>query len=693
MKKIISLFAVLAAIVVMPISAHATGQFNTDPSDLPTIMVTNVTNNPSCQSQPGAGCWSRSISAKPGDVIGVQVYFHNSTPYLAEETTLSVTPESTSAVSSVKFSGGVASITVGRATGSATVTINGSAQTVTYIPGSIRLYKHGDTTPHQMSGSEALFGPSGLNIGDVSPGWNNQGTLTVQFKVGNNVTNTYQCSDGIDNDGDGLIDYPNDPGCSSRTDNDEYNSTQHDLCSIDSFSASDTRIDRGDSSRLSWNTSNCTNVSITDIGRVSSDGSQTVYPNRSMTYTITASGPYNTDTDQVTIRVEDTNDDTCSIDDFYASRTSIDRGDSTVLRWETDGSVDSVSLSGFGSVSNDGSKTVYPTSTTSYRLNVRCDNGDSDDATVTIYVDNNNTTVGNAPQAITTAATILSSTQARLNGIAVPNSNVTTYAWFDWGPTQSLEYHSSKQVINSSASTYFNDVAGGLTPGHTYYYRAAAQNQYGTTYGTIVPFQTQASSVATTTTVVKYVPQAVSTSTSIVAKSAPSLLELTVTSNYDHMCVGGIVDYQVSFRNVSTSLTLQNAVVRITLPPEVDYATSSQGTFNPLDRTLTVVLGNVPPQATGSIQLRGVVNNTAVVGKIAATTATVVYTNPSTHAQEDAIAYSIVTITNECPSLLGASVFGFSFLPHTLLGWLALILVILALIVLARQIGKKNQVA
>jgi subtilisin family serine protease len=34
---------------------------------------------------------------------------------------------------------------------------------------------------------------------------------------------TYACSDGIDNDGDGLTDYPNDPGCTSTTDNDEYN--------------------------------------------------------------------------------------------------------------------------------------------------------------------------------------------------------------------------------------------------------------------------------------------------------------------------------------------------------------------------------------------------------------------------------------------------------------------------------------
>lgn len=34
---------------------------------------------------------------------------------------------------------------------------------------------------------------------------------------------TAACSDSIDNDSDGLTDYPNDPGCTSSTDNDEYN--------------------------------------------------------------------------------------------------------------------------------------------------------------------------------------------------------------------------------------------------------------------------------------------------------------------------------------------------------------------------------------------------------------------------------------------------------------------------------------
>ncbi|MDB5254889.1 MAG: hypothetical protein JWL92_265, partial [Candidatus Nomurabacteria bacterium] len=61
-------------------------------------------------------------------------------------------------------------------------------------------------------------------------------------------------------------------------------------------------------------------------------------------------------------------------------------------------------------------------------------------------------------------------------------------------------------------------------------------------------------------------------------------------------------------------------------------------------------------------------------------------------AQENAIAYSLITISNDCPAVLGASVFGFGgFLPTTLLGWLLLILIILALIVLARMLYRKNE--
>ena len=36
----------------------------------------------------------------------------------------------------------------------------------------------------------------------------------------------FECSDGVDNDGDGRTDFPNDPGCSSTTDDDESDESQ-----------------------------------------------------------------------------------------------------------------------------------------------------------------------------------------------------------------------------------------------------------------------------------------------------------------------------------------------------------------------------------------------------------------------------------------------------------------------------------
>lgn len=42
----------------------------------------------------------------------------------------------------------------------------------------------------------------------------------------------YACSDGFDNDGDGLADYPSDPGCIANNDNNEYNISDPQTCEV-----------------------------------------------------------------------------------------------------------------------------------------------------------------------------------------------------------------------------------------------------------------------------------------------------------------------------------------------------------------------------------------------------------------------------------------------------------------------------
>jgi hypothetical protein len=58
-------------------------------------------------------------------------------------------------------------------------------------------------------------------------GDNNSGSYQVWYsRKAISQAPSYQCSDGLDNDGDGKIDYPSDPGCTSSTDNDETDPVQ-----------------------------------------------------------------------------------------------------------------------------------------------------------------------------------------------------------------------------------------------------------------------------------------------------------------------------------------------------------------------------------------------------------------------------------------------------------------------------------
>jgi hypothetical protein len=143
---------------------------------------------------------------------------------------------------------------------------------------------------------------------------------------------------------------------------------------------------------------------------------------------------------------------------------------------------------------------------------------------------------------------------------------------------------------------------------------------------------------------------------------------------------------------VATLCTRLITILRITFPGELDYASSTQGDYDVTDRTLTIDLGTVQAGEQGSVTVNAQVTNQAIEGKLSVITATIVYTNPVTTAQEQAIAYSLITISNDCPTMIATSVLGFAgFLPQTLLQWLLLILVILALIVLARALYKKKE--
>ncbi|MBY0328771.1 DUF11 domain-containing protein [Patescibacteria group bacterium] len=681
-KTIISLFVSLMAIFMIVSSAQAS--FNS-PGAMSTITVTNASTSP-CSAGSINGCWKSSTTARPGDVIAVHIYYKNtgSTP---EQGIVRLSPSRNG--TAAYFSGSVSG-----ASGSASVTLT-NAQPFAYMTGSnAACWQTSANGGCRSVDEDALFG-SGFSVGTVNPG--EQGVIVARFLVSNPVTpptQNYQCNDGIDNDGDRLVDYPSDPGCSSPTDNNESNSTgpSNDQCEIDSFTVdgrSSVSIDEGDSALLRWNTTDCDYVRVTSFsGNLDADSTATARPTSDKTYTLTAYPNGGTATVRITVDEDDNNNsDQCDIDSFKASRTSIDRGQSVTLSWKVTGA-DRVEING-SSKSKNSSMSVSPYSTTTYRLVVE-GNGCEDEASIRINVNDDN---NSRPQAITTIATIFGSTSAQLNGIAVPNiDSGSTTAWFEWGVSSALGYRTgSKSVGSGSSSVPYGEVVNGLVPGTTYYYRAVVENKNGTAYGSIVSFRTT-NSVQGTTVVTQPTRVIVQTiRDSVTAESTASLLELRVESAYDHMCVGGEMEYVVSYRNIS-ALTLEDTVLRIALPKELTYTGANRGNFDAIDNIVTLDIGRVQPGEEGTVTVRARVNEYAVRGNLTVMTATVVYTNPVTRAQEDAIAYSLITVSDECPTVLGASVVGFgSFLPDTLLEWLLLILVILALILIGRNLYKKKE--
>ena len=166
------------------------------------------------------------------------------------------------------------------------------------------------------------------------------------------------------------------------------------------LSANQTSIDEGDDVRLTWSTSNATNISINNgVGTVSRSGSDTVSPSSSRTYVLVASGPGGTVWCSETILVDEDidNNDNVRCDSFTASDTRVNEGDEVTLRWRTTDANDVRINQGVGDVDDDGSERVTIDEDTTFTLTAR-DGSDTDTCRVTVRVEDDNDNDRNAPR-------------------------------------------------------------------------------------------------------------------------------------------------------------------------------------------------------------------------------------------------------------------------------------------------------
>jgi hypothetical protein len=124
-------------------------------------------------------------------------------------------------------------------------------------------------------------------------------------------------------------------------------------------------------------------VTISGIGTVDAkSGTTTVSPTQTTTYTLTAKNSTSTVNQTATVTVASS---TLRIISFTATPVTIVAGQSTTLSWATD-NASAVTISGVGTVANNGSQVVTPTATTTYVLTATSAAGQSLTSQVTVQV-------------------------------------------------------------------------------------------------------------------------------------------------------------------------------------------------------------------------------------------------------------------------------------------------------------------
>lgn len=134
------------------------------------------------------------------------------------------------------------------------------------------------------------------------------------------------------------------------------------------ISANRSRIDRGESVTINYESDNATKVSINNTTLNTLSGSITYTPQQTTQYILKAENNLSEDLDTITIRVNQP-PSMPSISNFTAAPINITQGQSSNLSWTTQNTSNiSISPIGYNSNNSSGSKTVSPSSSTTYTL-------------------------------------------------------------------------------------------------------------------------------------------------------------------------------------------------------------------------------------------------------------------------------------------------------------------------------------
>lgn len=489
-------------------------------------------------------------------------------------------------------------------------------------------------------------------------------------------------------------------------------------CAINSFYASPSQVVSGGSSTLYWSTTGCTNVNVTGPGVYG--GAMTSFSNslpigpifNTSNYTITAYGNGGSPTSQTAVVTVFNNQNNTAPYVTTSPATNITNTSATLNGFVTDGPC-AMPTTGYGSQygapcyppvggyqnvnyyfaygtsqyglnqqtptqylpNGTGTITAYTNNllpnTTYYFQAVAQNSYGTSRGTVLSFVTGGTTT---APiTAITSVATNVTATSARLNGVVTGPSNLPISTYFEYGTSPSLGTQTGLQSVSTyTVTNYFDTIS--VVPNTTYYYRIVAISNGQTYPGATVSFTSGSNTVVT--------PPVVVTRVITGTGGGSSFVSLNITNQAQSYFPGDTINYVVTYQNIS-GVTLTNADLDVILPTGVTYRSSSQGVLT-TNNTVHIVLGTLlPNQPPSTINIQAVTDINLKPANNFITTATLAFTTPG-RATDSAIAYVLNSIGSQSNNLAGLALFGAGFFPNSLLGWILLIGLLLVLILIAR---------
>ncbi len=298
----------------------------------------------------------------------------------------------------------------------------------------------------------------------------------------------------------------------------------------------------------------------------------------------------------------------------------------------------------------------------------------------------------------TIQATQKTSTSAKLNGLFINQNGSATTGYFQYGKTSALNLSTPQKSLGTAASISFSEVVTNLTPNTIYYFRAVAVNQGVIHDGNILVFQTPNIVLVTdnTNTIptagdgsnvnvinsMDNVPVINDTNNSSQDYSGVATAKLGITTTKEKLAVGDEVDYSVTFENVA-SKNLENIKLTVQLPSEIDFTESDLGTLES-NNIVTFDIKALAPNQTSTMTIKGKVNSNASLQNVLVTTAVASYNVTGSSLSKDEISYVTNSVTTGT-GLEANSIFALSSLPR-LIGWLFLILAIIALAIIGRKL-------